>query len=509
LASVYTDCNIAAACSPYNKSRAVPSPDFRSGSYCLGLSIAQNDDPRFGPQIQLAIIVLMNRQMLPSSHLEPMNASLADNHSDRQIHERAAKDEPEMQARSAMLLASAFTEFISASSRLENSYRQLQEEVSELRVELSARNAALSTSLAENERMRLDLQQIVDSMPCGVLVLDRKGEISMINPESGRLLGLDGAHFPEGSKATLRQISAFSGVNLESSYENASSNDTGLEFCVNEPSGKRWLEVRNRPLFHQSGRGGRPDRTVLILRDITAQRRAEQERGAAREARALAEITTILAHEIRNPLASLELFAELIENDGNRRRQWISNLRAGIRTLSGTVNNVLSFHGSGSIKLTPVSLSALIGNAVQFVKPLANQAAVSLEWLVDHRQNQVLGNESALQQVVLNLISNAIRHTPAGGSVTVSLRTEHITEKDERRVIVEFSDTGCGIRPDQMERIFDPGFSGSGDTSGLGLAVCARIMKQHGGQVSACNQIHCGARFSLSLPLLQLEVGKA
>ena len=80
-----------------------------------------------------------------------------------------------MQARSAVLLASAFTEFISASSRLENSYRQLQEEVSELRVELSARNAALSTSLAENERMRLDLQQIVDSMPCGVLVLDRTG----------------------------------------------------------------------------------------------------------------------------------------------------------------------------------------------------------------------------------------------------------------------------------------------------------------------------------------------
>jgi signal transduction histidine kinase len=450
----------------------------------------------------------MNRQMLPSSHLEPMNALLADDHGG-QVREHGAKDESEMQARSAVLLSSAFTEFISASSRLENSYRQLQEEVSELRLELSARNAALSTSLAENERMRLDLQQIVDSMPCGVLVLDRKGEISMINPESGRLLGLDGAHFPKGSKATLRQISALSGVNLESSYEDASSNDTGLEFCVNEPSGKRWLEVRNRPLFHQSGRGGKPNRTILILRDVTAQRRAEQERGAAREAMAMAGITTILAHEIRNPLASLELFAELIENDGDRRQQWISNLRVGIRTLSGTVNNVLSFHGSGTIKLTPVWLSALIGNAVRFVQPLANQAAVSLEWLDDHRQNKVLGNESALQQVVLNLISNAIRHTPAGGSVTVSLWTEPITENDERRVIVEFSDTGCGIRPDHIEHIFEPGFSGSGDTSGLGLAVCARIMKQHGGQICVSNQIHCGARFMLSLPLLEPEVGSA
>ena len=145
-------------------------------------------------------------------------------------------------------------------------------------------------------------------MPCGVLVLDRKGDISMINPETGRLLGLDGSQFRAAPKSNLQQISAFSGINLESSYENASSNDTGQEFCVHQASGKRWLEVRNRPLFHQSVKTGKPDQTILILRDITAQRRAEQEREAARKAMALAEITTILAHEIRNPLASLGAF---------------------------------------------------------------------------------------------------------------------------------------------------------------------------------------------------------
>jgi PAS domain S-box-containing protein len=468
-----------------------------------------------GEKTQLAIVVLMHRQMLPSSHLEPINALLAVGCGDEHIHVQDAKDESDLQARSAAFLAAAFSEFISASSRLENSYRQLQQEVYELRQELSARNAALSSSLAENERMRLDLQQIVDSMPCGVLVLDRNGEISMINPESGRLLGLDGAQFPEGSQATLRQISTFSGINLESSYENASSNDTGQEFCVHDASGKRWLEVRNRPLFHQSGLGREPDRTILILRDITAQRRAEQEREAARKAMTLAEITTILAHEIRNPLASLELFAELIENDGDHRYQWISNLRVGIRTLSATVNNVLTFHGSGSLKLVPITLSDVIGNAIQFVQPLARQAAVSLEWLGDHNQDRVMGNQSALQQVVLNLVSNAIRHTPAGGGVTVSLRCEYVTAEGENRgdyserAIVEFSDTGCGIRPDQIDHIFEPGFSGSGDTSGLGLAVCARIMKQHGGQISVANRAQGGARFSLSLPLLQREVGAA
>jgi PAS domain-containing protein len=158
--------------------------------------------------------------MLPSSHLAPINVLLADDPSDCQVYKGAehlqidgsshrqngSRDEFEMQARSAVLLAGEFSEFIAAATRLENSYRELQEEVSQLGLELSERNAALNTSLAENERMRLALQQIVDSMPCGVLVLDRDGQISMINPESRRLLGLDGAHFDTGSKTTLRQI---------------------------------------------------------------------------------------------------------------------------------------------------------------------------------------------------------------------------------------------------------------------------------------------------------------
>jgi len=419
-----------------------------------------------------------------------------------------------MPAGSAALLASEFSEFISAASKLECSYRALQDEVSVLGRELQDRNAALNTSLAENERMRLALQQIVDSMPCGVLVLDRNGKISMINPESKRLLGVDGEQFGDWSRKTLREISARSGVNLEASYKDASSSETGQEFCIRASSANRWIEVRNRRLFHQAGGGLRPDQTILILRDITAQKRAEQEREAGRKAMALAELTTILAHEIRNPLASLELFAELIEQDGERCGEWIANLRAGIRSLSGTVNNVLSFHGSGSLTLAPIELSALIGSAIDFARPIADQAAVSLQWLSGDAGAVVMGNECALKQVVLNLVSNAIRHTPAGGSVTVRLRPEqggvaasaqHGAEGDQ--FMVEFADTGCGIRADQMQHIFEPGFSGSGDTTGLGLSVCAQIMKQHGGRITASNRTECGAIFTFHIPQFQTELG--
>jgi len=467
--------------------------------------------------------------MLPSSHLAPINISPAHQRSEEQVHARVdewqidrhplglmdSMRESETSASSAALLAGEFSEFISAASRLESSYRKLQDEVSELGLELTERNAALNTSLAEIERMRQDLQQIVDSMPCGVLVLDCNGQISMINPESRRLLGLDQAHFGEGSQKTLQQISVISGINLEAMYENISGVDMAQEFCVRDSAKKRWIEVRNRRLFHQSGQRREPDQTILILRDITAQKNAEEEREAGRKAMALAEITTILAHEIRNPLASLELFAELIEQDGDNRTEWVSNLRAGIRSLSGTVNNVLSFHGSVALPLTPISLSELIGSALQFVQPIANQASVSLEYLAGHSHIRVMGNQSALQQVVLNLISNAIRHTPAGGSVTVSIQPdqsaangEHCDE-DRGQVSVEFSDTGCGIRPDQIDHIFEPGFSGSGDTSGLGLAVCARLMKQHGGRISVSNRINSGSLFTLQFPALPQELATA
>jgi len=464
--------------------------------------------------------------MLPSSHPAPINTLLVDDECNVQDHAQFVYSQfdgghlpqngPGAQsisdATNAALLAGEFSEFIAAAARLENSYRALQAEVSELSLELSERNAALNTSLADNERMRLDLQHIVDSMPCGVLVLDRGGEISMINPESKRLLGLDRTHFDEGCKTTLRQISASSGVNLEAFCEGTAITDTQQEFCVQGSSGMRWLEVSNRRMFHQSVNAEVSDHTILILRDITAHKRSEKEREAGRKAMALAEITTVLAHEIRNPLASLELFAELIEQDGARRREWISNLRAGIRSLSGTVNNVLCFHGSGSLKLVPLPLSTLIGKALRFVQPLADQAAVALEWSADDDPTLVMGNESALQQVVLNLVSNAIRHTQAAATVTVSLGPkQHFTKGENRNeqteyVSAEFADTGCGLRPDQIAHLFEPGFSGTGDTSGLGLAVCERIMKQHGGWISASNGVHSGARFTLYFPVAQPEL---
>jgi len=431
--------------------------------------------------------------MLPSSHAALINDHPLDAHAGEAI----AEDTPP--PTSAALLADAFSEFIATSSRLEISYRELQAEVYGLGRELAERNAELNTSLAQNEAMRLALQQIVDSMPCGVMVVNGDGGISTINPETDRVLGFE---VEEAATATtLQEIARRTGLNLDLIFSADSGSDTEQECAIQTSAGTRWLEIRNRRLFHQPGTSAKPDQTILILRDITAQKRAEQDREAGRNAMALAEVTTILAHEIRNPLASLELFAELIEQDETRRAEWISNLRAGVRSLSGTVNNVLSFHSAASSKLVPLPLAAIVTTAIAFMHPLADQAGVTFDWPGRNCDLLVSGNDGALRQVLLNLFANAIRHTPVGGSVTVSLRKGR-----NGHAILTCSDTGCGIRPDQIARVFEPGFSGFGDSTGLGLAVCARIIAQHGGSISAANNAGSGACFCIEFPALNLEM---
>jgi two-component system sensor histidine kinase FlrB len=397
------------------------------------------------------------------------------------------------------LLADAFAEFISASARLEASYETLQMQVTYLSQELADRNSALKASLIENERVHRALLQIVDSMPCGVLVVEEDGSVSVINSEGWSLLGIESP-----TAQHLDAISLAAGVDLVSFLGRDDGAEDEKEFCKATAGGRRWLLVHERALspVHDSGSHVRKQ-TILILRDITAHKQAEQARERARRATALAEVATTLAHEIRNPLASLELFAGLIAKGGEDTQEWISHLRAGIRSLAGTVNNVLSVHGSGFPSLTPLDLASSISSSVEFARPIADQAGISLIFESDHSGVRVQGNSSGLQQVVLNMVCNAIRHTRSGGTVRVLVRES----KDGRglepgRAIVLFEDTGGGIAAQDLERIFHFGFSGNGNTSGLGLSVCSQIVQQHGGLIRVDSKLGVGTRFHVELPSL-------
>lgn len=391
----------------------------------------------------------------------------------------------------AGLLADAFSEFITASSALESSYRDLQADVVQLGSELAAQNAALEASLHENEQMHLALAQIVDSMPCGVLVLGLQTEVLRMNAEAARLLSLSDR---ETHSVNLEAIASCTGIDLRPFCTIEGESEISLPAAGN-PTNRpvRWMELQTRRL---SGlREGA--QTILILNDITAHKQAEGDREAGRRALALAEVAATMAHEIRNPLGSLELFLSLLEEEPARSPEWIEHLRAGLRGLSGTVNNVLSFHGIGSAHLQPLVFGRAIAAAVEFARPLAEQAELHLICNGSSLPGRVLANEAAFQQIILNLVANAVRHTAVKGSVTITLR-----QQTPARLMLEVADTGCGIAPEHLANIFKPGWSGTGDRSGLGLAVCQSIAAQHGTVLQVSSVPGLGTCFSMEVDLI-------
>jgi two-component system sensor histidine kinase FlrB len=242
---------------------------------------------------------------------------------------------------------------------------------------------------------------------------------------------------------------------------------------------------------------------VLIISDVTAHRNAEQERERSRNFIALAEMATVLAHEIRNPLGALELLTGCLAGDpelGEESKRCVQHLRAGVRSLSATVNNVLCFHNPGAQQMWPLDLASVLKGSIEFVRPLAQQKGVELTLREALEGAEITGDSNGLRQMILNLACNAIRHTQPGGAITITAALSATVSG--QTAVVEFADTGSGVRPKDLAHIFKAGFSTTGQTPGLGLTVCQRIMEQHKGTINVRSQWGRGTTFCLQFPVL-------
>ncbi|MBZ5655235.1 MAG: hypothetical protein LAO56_08135 [Acidobacteriia bacterium] len=380
-------------------------------------------------------------------------------------------------------LARAFASFTEAAGSLERTYGQLQGQVAHLRQELEVTNRDLAKSLEENHRMRERLRRIVEGLPCGVLVIESSTRISILNPEAARLLG----GVVENKKALPPALSAA----LDAARE--TGDEPELSLPSSPESDRIWIAVRHAWL-----EPNQPHATsVFILRDISEARKLERDRENLRRQQALVEMSALLAHEIRNPLGSLELFAGLLAeaNLEGESQHWIEHVQAGLRTLSATVNNVLHLHNTPQPECSPIDAGQVLDWAYEFLLPLARQARVSLQTLNGLRRVFIQADRHRLEQVLLNLALNAFRFMPGGG--WLSIRGADLGAEG---IEIAVRDTGPGIAPDDLPRIFEAGFSTRPGSSGLGLAVCQRILEQHGGTIAVESRPGEGATFRLRLP---------
>ena len=400
---------------------------------------------------------------------------------------------PNRRAADRKSLAQAFLTFTQAAGALERSYAQLQAEVARLRGELEEANAELSKSLEETSRVRTFLTRVLEGLPSGVVVTDATLRPRMVNPEAKRLLGLlEDPWRPEkegGCPAVLASLLA------EAKPEGCHCEQ---EWTSDAVPCHRIIGISGAKLESPGG----ASETIWILRDITEHKRIAAEREAARRACALAEIAAVLAHEIRNPLGSLELFAGLLSEATRHMpepQQWVMHLQAGLRSLSATVNNVLQFHTQPCTQFRPIEIHRLVGDTIDFLTPLARQRGLEIK--LDNLLGPVTcaGDGPRLQQVFFNLALNSFHASASGGKVTILIRWAPRAIGEIVRL--DFEDEGSGIDADVVEGIFEAGFTTKAGSPGLGLTVCKKVIEQHGGsiQVQSCPQQ--GSTFSVLLPI--------
>jgi two-component system, sensor histidine kinase FlrB len=378
-------------------------------------------------------------------------------------------------------LARAFQSFTEAAGSLERTYGQLRGQVRHLRQELEVTNRNLTVSLEENRRMRERLRRILEGLPCGVLAIEGD-RISTLNPEAVRLLGRECANvsaLPEALRAALG--------NAQKSGE-----ECEIDLAGAGPQAA-WIAVRHAWLDPSREAAS----SVFILRDISAAKQLECERENLRRQYALVEMSALLAHEIRNPLGSLELFTGLLAESGveGESRRWVEHLQAGLRTLASTVNNVLDLHSAPPPERARIDAGELLGWAYEFLQPLAHQARTELQVINGLAGVPIHADRHLLEQVLLNLALNAFHFMPGGGWLSI-----RGLDRGSAGVEIEVRDTGPGIPAEDLARIFEAGFTTRPGSTGLGLAVCQRILEQHGGRISVESKAGHGATFRLHLP---------
>lgn len=345
-------------------------------------------------------------------------------------------------------------------------------------------------SKASDSQARLDgFLSAIQTSPNGVLLLDSDGRIEWSNQTAFEHLGIDPQRDLQQHVSNLIRDPAFSAYLAKGDFLSEVS-IPGAGVSASKPV---VISIRVHPYGER--------RKLLLSRDVTAVQQAEAMRR---------DFVANVSHEIRTPLTVLTGFVETLQTlplNESERSQYLALMEQQALRMQTLVSDLLTLsrlEGSPSPNRHAMVLaSELIARCVQEARGLSEVLAGSRHTLVvDIDQDvRLVGNGGELSSALGNLLSNAVRYTPAGGRITVTLRM--LADGDVR---ISVSDTGAGIAPEHLprltERFYRVDRSRSRETggTGLGLAIVKHVVQRHGGQVHIESRMGVGSVFSLQFP---------
>jgi two-component system sensor histidine kinase AtoS len=385
--------------------------------------------------------------------------------------------------------------------------RSQQRELTRLRAVDQARARS-----AENFNAR-----IIASLPSGLIAFDAAGRANVINAPARALLGIEtetrGLHFNELRarapelvsliEETLSKGRLFRRVEMSVAVADKPARRLGVTVAPLSADTSSVEQANEQTQTFASQRGA-----LCLITDLTEVTQLRETVALKKNLESLGEMSAGLAHEFKNALATLHGYAQLWQNFASdaRARASADALLTEVRALSAMVTAFLNFARPQPLQKSEVALSEIIESCAAELKTL--YAARRVELNIGGEFPRVCADERLLRQAILNLLRNAAEAIPETHETRrVTVRGEIVhdaptTNAHHADVIrVEITDTGDGIAPEDLQRVFIPFFTTKSDGTGIGLALAHRIISDHGGALVAANSEEGGARFTLTLPL--------
>ena len=376
-------------------------------------------------------------------------------------------------------------------------------------VENSTLYRSLQSKVDEYERLKEFSENIVESINVGILAVDLEDRVESWNTQIEQLSGVTREHargrklsevFPAALADQFTRVRGETGIHhiykfvlkpVQHNYANGNGHALPARFREST------LNIAIAPLVskdqEQIGR-------LIIFDDVTDRAELEQRLVQADKLSSIGLLAAGVAHEVNTPLAVISTYAQMLAkqvSEDSQKSLILEKIAKQTFRASEIVNSLLNFSRTSTTSFGDVSLNRVIQETLSLLEHQLQKSGVHLKTDLESNLPSVNGNAGKLQQVFLNLFLNARDAMSAGGSLEIRTWT------DGPRVKVEVADSGTGIAPENIHRIYDPFFTtkAARKGTGLGLSVTYGIIQEHGGSIEVFNGRNGGATFHLELPL--------
>ncbi len=364
--------------------------------------------------------------------------------------------------------------------------------------------AEMERQYREADHARSEMRAVLDAVGEAILLVAPDGRFLSVNQKVSALFGI-------GSEEILGRCFDELGMQIDLIFQDPAGfksqvletvADTEKQFT--QTVLQRWPERRELELFSTPVRGTAGDYwgRLFVFRDVTHERQVD---------RMKTDFISLVSHELRTPLTSIKGFTDLIlEGDAGEvreeQREYLSIVKQNADRLVSLINELLDISriesGRVQLQLAPVRMQEVVDLVVASLSPQIQQKSQALHVRVAPELLPVLGDRDRLTQVLTNLLSNAHKYTPAGGSIRVEAKSQ------DNQVVVSVTDNGIGISPEDQKNLFtkfyrvDSSLTRQIGGTGLGLAIVKSIVELHGGAVSVESQPGQGSTFSFTMPVV-------